>query len=300
MASRLPSLSALRAFEAAARHESFKEAAAELAVTPVAVTRQIKALEHELGLRLFDRLHRRVVLTEGGLELLADMALAFQAMHRGVERARQRAGLRRLAIGVDDTFAARWLVPRLEGFRRQHPNVEIELRHQEDNEVELDGTIYYGEVLYPSANRHVLFTETVFPVCSPALAAGPPPLRAPADLARHRLLHEGSGIDWWRRWLEAASLRDIEIGDGVVFPSSNKAYDAAVAGEGAIIGDDIITADDLAAGRLVRLFETTFPGGTYAIVVRDARGDVALSAFVDWLRAAGRAHKQRMKDLLRL
>ena len=297
MTTRMPSLSALRAFEAAARHESFKDAAAELTVTPVAVTRQIKALEHELGLRLFDRLHRRVALTEAGRELTAELAPAFDAMRRAVARARGRAGRSRLRIGIDGVFAARWLDPRLADFRSQHPEIEVELLAPEESG--LNGTIYYGAGLAPGENRYVLFRETVFPVCSPALANGQKPLREPADLIHHRLVHEGA-VDWWQRWLDAAGVEGIEITSGPVFLSGGKAYEAAVAGQGVVVGDDIVTGDDLAAGRLVRPFATTVEGSSYALVVRPAPDDLALAAFVDWLRAACRSHKQRMKELLGL
>lgn len=299
MPRRLPSLSALRTFEAAARHQSFKHAAQELAVTPVAITRQVKALEAELGLALFVRHHRGVALTEAGRELAAGLGHAFTDLHAAVERTRRRAGLRLLRIGVDRVFGERWLAPRLDAFRRLHPGLDVALTPPDDAEAWLDGVIDYGSHVEPGPRRHLLLRETVFPVCSPALLRGRRPLSAPGDLAHHRLLHEGS-IDWWQRWLHVAGADSIEATAGAAYLAPGKAYEAAVAGRGVIIGDDIVTADDLLAGRLVRPFVDVFEGNTYALLCNGPEGDQAMAAFAGWLIEAGRSHKAEMRRHLGL
>lgn len=299
MSRRIPSLAALRTFEAAARHESFKKAAEELSVTPVAVTRQVKALEQDLGLTLFERSHRKVVATPAARALAAELADAFARIRDAVGHARRHAGRTTLRIGVDRLFAERWLGPRLDAFHADHPEIAVELVPSEDGSAPLDGVIYYGANLKPSARRHILFRDTVFPVCSPALAQDSPGLREPGDLRRHRLLHEGS-VDWWQRWLELAGAEDVETTSGAVFLAAGDAYAAAARGEGVVVGDDILTAGDLLEGRLVRPFATSFEGSTYALARGTGDHGPAMDAFTAWLVDTCRAHKARMRQALGL
>jgi len=296
---RLPSLSALRTFETAARHQSFKKAAEELSVTPVAVTRQVKALEQDLGLDLFTRMHRRVILTEAGRELAVELTEAFRAMRGAVERTRERAGRRLLRIGADRVFGERWLAPRIPAFEKLHPLIEVELTPIDDDEGWIDGVIYYGTALKPGPRLHILFSDTVFPVCSPLLRQGGRRLAVPSDLARHRLLHEGS-VDWWQRWLALAGAEEVETTRGSVYLSQGQAYDAAAAGEGVVIGDDILTSGGLLDGTLIRPFDPVFEGGAYALARRGPDGEPAMAAFLDWLTATCRAHKAEMRRHLGL
>lgn len=299
MTSRLPSLSALRTFEAAARHESFKKAAEELSVTPVAVTRQVKALEQDLGFALFERRHRRVVATPAARALAEELAGAFARIRDAVGHARRHSGRTTLRIGVDAIFAERWLGPRLDAFHADHPDIAVELVPSDDSSAHLDGVIYYGANLKPSARRHILFRDTVFPVCSPALVQGAPGLREPGDLRHHRLLHEGS-VDWWHRWLELAGAEDVETTSGAVFLGPGEAYVAAARGEGVVVGDDILTAGDLLEGRLVRPFAASFEGSTYALARSPGDHGPAMDTFTTWLADTCRAHKARMRTVLGL
>ena len=296
---RLPSLPALRTFEAAARHQSFKNAAEELSVTPVAVTRQVKVLEQDLGLALFERQHRRVVLTDAGRALARELAQAFALIDRAVRHSRLQAAGLTLRIGVDPIFGARWLAPRLDAFRALHPGIAVELVWADDSNARLDSVIYYGTNLKATARRHVLFRDTVFPVCCPSLAHGEPGLREPADLARHRLLHEGS-VDWWQRWLDLAGLDDVETTSGAVFLASGEAYAAALRGEGVMVGDDIVGASELRDGTLIRPFAVTMDGGTYVLARRDPENDPAMDLFAAWLSEACRVHKAQMRRFLGL
>ncbi len=291
-------LHALRAFEAAARHESFKQAAAELGVTPVAVTRHIKGLEDELGVELFERLHRGVRLTDTGQELLETLEPAFAAMRRGVEHARRRSGQDTLRIGSDAAFAKCWLMPRLEGFHGLHPEIHVDLRPQDDND-ELDGIILYGSSQRFGRNRHLLFHEIVFPVCSPALLDNSEPIVRPSDLSRHRLLHDDSD-DWWQRWFDAAGVRGVEARGNETFLSHDRLYEAVLEGRGVLIGDAMVYGDDLLEGRLVRLFTETMVGNQFILAVRSSPRTQALDSFVTWIRAACDAHKERMKRLIDL
>lgn len=291
-------LHALRAFEAAARHESFKKAAAELAVTPVAISRHISRLEADLGQPLFDRLHRRVRLTDVGRQLRDELVPAFSAMHRGIEGARQGAGRALLRIGCEIAFARHWLGPRLESFHDRHPGIRVELDTQIGSE-EHDGIIYYGARQKTGKHRHLLCRETVFPVCSPALLECGVPLEQPSDLAHHCLLHDGSD-DWWRRWFEAAGIKGLKTGDGQTYFSHERFHEAAIEGRGVMIGDDIVYGDDIASGRLVRLFSETVEGNHFMLIVRPSPRREALDAFVAWLLTVCRDHKQRMKRLIGL
>jgi len=289
-------LHALRAFEVAARHESFKDAAAELGVTPVAITRHIKWLELELGVQLFERLHRGVRLTEIGRELSEELEPAFGGMRRGVERVRRRSGADVLRIGSETAFAKRWLVPRLDAFHARHPDVHVDLRLQDDDE-ELDCIIFYGFRQRFGRNRHLLFNETAFPVCSPVLLGGSAPLEQPSDLEHHCLLHDDSD-DWWQRWFEVAGVAGIRARSNETYFSHDRIYDAAIEGRGVMIGDDLVYGDDLAEGRLVRLFAETLPGNQFILTVRSSPRRKALDDFVDWILNACKAHEKRMKDAI--
>ncbi len=296
MTSKTLNLHALRAFEAAARLESFKDAAAELAVTPVAVTRHIKRLEGELGVELFERLHRRVRLTDAGRELRDEVVTAFAAMDRGVERARRRAGRHTLRIASETAFAKRWLAPRLGEFHRLHPHVHIDLVLQDESD-DVDGLIFYGFRQRFGRDRHLLFSETVFPMCVPMLLEGPTPLTQPSDLARHCLLHDDSD-DWWQRWFDAAGVRHVKAPNTEIYFSHDRLYEAAVAGRGVLMGDAMVYGDDLVHGRFVRLFAETIEGNQFIFALRQSPQRRALDIFVDWILAACQAHKERMKQLI--
>lgn len=289
-------LHALRAFEAAARLQSFKGAAAELGVTPVAITRHIKWLEGDLRVLLFERLHRGVRLTDVGRELREEIMPAFAALDRGVEHVRERTAKDTLHIGSETAFAKRWLAPRLDAFHQLHPEIYIDLRLQDDDE-ELDGIIFYGFRQRFGRNRHLLFNETAFPVCSPALLEGSVPLVDPRDLARHCLLHDDSD-DWWQRWFETAGLRGLKSRDNETFFSHDRIYEAAIEGRGVMIGDDMVYGDDLAEGRLVRLFDQTMAGNQFILAVRSSPPRRALDDFVAWILSACEDHKKRMQQVL--
>jgi len=289
-------LHALRAFEAAARHESFKKAASELAVTPVAVTRHIKRLEGELGVALFDRLHRGVRLTDAGRELRDDIVPAFAAMDRSVERVRRHSGRQTLHIGSETAFAKRWLAPRLAAFHELHRDVEVELSLQDEGD-EFDGLIFYGSRQRFGRDRHLLFRETVFPMCVPALLDAAAPITRPSDLARFSLLHDDSD-DWWQRWFEAAGVPAVSARNTEIFFSHDRLYEAALEGRGVLMGDAMVYGDDLAAGRFVRLFTETIAGNQFILAVRSSPRRDALDRFVTWIVDACAAHRAHMTKVI--
>lgn len=295
---RLPNLKALRAFEAAGRHLSFTRAAAELHVTQAAISHQIKALEDELGVRLFRRGARGLLLTDAGQAYLPEVAAAFARLAQATERLRQAEETGVLTVSVLPSFAARWLVPRLRHFRARHP--EIDLRVAATDKIvdfERDGidlSIRYGYGDYRGMFWEHLLAEEIFPVCSPALmqdgADGRPPLRQPEDLRRHTLLHDDLRTDW-ATWLRAAGVTGVDPHRGPGFTDSSMLLQAAVDGQGVALGRSALAGDDLAAGRLVRPFEFSLPAElAYYIVCPEHAADTPkIRAFRAWLQeeAAG-------------
>ncbi len=294
MSRRLPPLNALRAFEAAARHLSFTRAAGELNVTQAAVSHQVKALEQRLGVELFKRRARGLLLTDGAQEYLPAVREAFDLIDRATRRLDQRRAGRTsqpvLTITTMDSLAAKWLVPRLGGFQDLHPEVEVRLSTS-DHVVDLaDGDIdmgvRYGRGRYPGLVAHRLMTEELFPVCAPALLDGPVPVREPEDLRHHRVLHDDMARDW-RAWLDAAGLPDLEPSRSSTFTRSNLLIQAAIEGQGIALGRSVLVADDLAAGRLVKPFDLALPSpNAYFLVYAEERGtEPKIAAFRDWLIA---------------
>lgn len=267
MARRLPGLASLRAFEAAARHLGFTRAADELGVTPAAVSAQIRALEGQLGVRLFRRTSRTVRLTAAGETLLTAAGEALDTLARAVDRISPAAGGRlALVVSTGPSFATKWLVPRLGGFYRRHPEAALRVDVTEGlvdlARGEADLAVRFGTGEYPGLSAERLFEEEVFPVCSPRLLEGERPLRRPEDLRRHALVHdnlpmgEGEGEGWpdWRAWLLAAGVEGVDATRGLRFRQTFLVVQAAAEGQGVALGNTSMVADDLAAGRLVRPF----------------------------------------------
>jgi len=283
----LPPLTALRAFEAAARLLSFTRAADELAVTQAAVSHQIKGLEEWLGVLLFQRMPRRLVLTEAGRELLSSVRDAFDRIEAAVSRTRRNDGSGPLTVTVVPSFAAKWLVPRLGRFQAAHPDIEVRIAAdarltQFDDGVDL--AIRAGRGHWPGLVCERLLDEELFPVCSPRLLAGPMPLSEPADLRHHTLLHDDFEHDW-RMWLQAAGATGIDWRRGPRFSDSSMVVQAAVEGQGVALARSALAHEDLKAGRLVRPFRIDIASDlAYYIVCPAAHvGRHKVRAFRDWL-----------------
>ena len=306
MARPLPPLNALRAFETAGRHLSFTKAAAELNVTPAAVSHQVKALEDLLGVPLFHRLTRALRLTEAGQAALPTLGQGFDKLAQGVEQIRAFGKSEVLTISVSPSFGAMWLVPRLERFRIRHPDIEIRLDGT-DRRVDLtrddaDVALRYGPGGYSGVQVDWLFGQANTPVCSPALLNGDPPLRTPEDLRHHTLLH----VDWkdaeasWRMWLLAAGLDDIDPTRGPRFTLESMAVQAALDGQGVALVGDMLVADELAAGRLVRPFDrslsTPLSFSYYLLSPKDSDEQPKVAAFRAWLLEEARASRPEAGD----
>lgn len=250
---RLPSLNALRAFEAAARHQSFARAAAELHVSEGAVSRHIKLLEEELGLPLFIRRPRRVELTEHGRKLLPSLTRAFKAIGQGFADVAAEAP--KLKLLSQPSFSIRWLIPRLDRFRDGHPGISVNVTTGLFEWPEAAGGGYdlvfgCGPDCPEGFEAMFVAPATMTPVCSPRLLKGRG-IGAPADLAGFNLLHTTPDRRDWRIWLEEFSVSDVDWMSGETFPVLDMAIQAAVMGQGIAMGELTLLGDEMAGGELV-------------------------------------------------
>jgi LysR family transcriptional regulator, glycine cleavage system transcriptional activator len=292
MRRRLPPLNALPSFEAVARHLSFSRAADELHVTHGAVSRAVRHLEDHLGVQLMIRATRSVRLTPIGAAFAAEIRGVLEHLAAATSAATgHTAGI--VSVSTIDSFAARWLMPRLSRFRRAHGDIDVRVAMSErladfvsDG---IDIAIRCGGGQYPGLTAELLMTEDHFPVCSPKLLKGRHPLRRPADLARHTLLHDVFTVDW-AIWLRSAGINNVDPHRGPTFLSSIHAIQAAIQGEGVVLGRSALVGDDLAAGRLVRPFELSLPAGFayYVVYPPSALKRPNVKAFRDWLIAEAR------------
>jgi LysR family glycine cleavage system transcriptional activator len=292
MRPRLPPLNALPSFEAVARHLSFSRAADELRVTHGAVSRAVRNLEDHLGVQLMIRATRSVRLTSIGASFAAEIRDVLEHLAAATLAATgQTSGI--ISVSTIDSFAARWLMPRLFGFRQAHCDIDVRVATSErladfvsDG---IDIAIRCGGGHYRGLSAELLMQEDHFPVCSPKLLKGRYPLRTPADLARHTLLHDVFTVDW-AIWLHSAGIDTIDPHRGPTFLSSDHAIQAAVRSEGVVLGRSTLVADELAGGRLVRPFELSLPAGFayYLVYPPRALQRPSVKAFRDWLVAEAR------------
>jgi LysR family glycine cleavage system transcriptional activator len=292
MTSRLPSLNGLRAFEAAARHLSFTNAAAELNVTQTAISHQIKRLEEELGIRLFIRQNRALALTAEAKEYLPGIRAAFNDLRLATDRLKRKDNDHVLTVSTLASLAAKWLLPRLSAFQEAHPGIDVRITTSmglvDFRSGDVDAAIRYGRGQWPGVRADWLMADQLFPVCSPALLSGDKPLRCPEDLAHHVLLHSINEDDW-RLWLTAAGLpTDISKQHGVTFDLILMVVQAAIDGIGVAIGRTSYVQDDIAKGRLVVPFRITLPAdaGFYLVSPAGKTDSPNLAAFRQWLIAS--------------
>jgi LysR family glycine cleavage system transcriptional activator len=298
----LPPLAALRAFEAAARHLSFTRAADELHVTQAAISHQIRGLEERLGVRLFRRLPRGLVLTEEAQRYLPAVRDAFARLEAATAELLARRTGGTLTASVLPSFAAKWLVPRLGRFRAANPDIDLRIstsQHLVDFAREdVDIGIRMGRGQYPGLRVDRLFGETLVPVCSPALLAGEAPLRRPQDLKHHVLLHEDDETGW-RLWLELAGVEDVDVSHGLTFTDAAMSVQAATEGQGVALGRTALAAWDLAAGRLIRPFDVSMPHDlAYYLVCPEGGAErPRIVAVREWLLAEAARYRHELEQL---
>jgi LysR family glycine cleavage system transcriptional activator len=300
MSTRLPSLNGLRAFEAAARHLSFTQAASELNVTQTAISHQIRRLEEELGLRLFVRQNRALELTSEARDYLPGVHAAFNDLRLATDRLLRKDDGHVLTVSTLASLAAKWLLPRLSAFQEAHPGIDVRITtspslvdFQRDN---VDAAIRYGRGQWPGVRADWLMADELFPVCSPALVSGNKPLQCPQDLKDHVLLHtSNTNSDDWRLWLTAAGLpTDISKQPGVTFDLMFMTVQAAIDGLGVAMGRTSYVQDDIAKGRLLVPFKIALPADAgFYLVSPEARADSPkLRALRQWLVASASTSAQ--------
>jgi LysR family glycine cleavage system transcriptional activator len=295
MPRRLYPLNALRVFEASARNLSFKKASEELSVTAAAVSHQVKGLEEFLGLPLFRRMPRGLLLTDTGQLLLSELSEVFQSLDRAMERVIESDSRGTLTLSVAPTFAVMWLIPRLQKFYALHPDLDVRIStglslidfHRDD----FDAAIRLGSGQWLGLEAIELLDETVTPMCSPRLLEGPDAIRSPDDLSKHVLLHNHS-MDYdpeaptWETWLEAAGVTGVDASRGTHFSLPDHGLQAAIDGAGIVLGWRSLSAKDVAAGRVVEPFDVTLPlGSSFYLVYPEAHSHRPnIAAVRDWLK----------------
>jgi len=290
---RLP-LNGLRAFEAAARLLSFKQAADELHVTPAALSYQIRTLEEQLDVQLFTRLNRKVALTEAGSRLYPGLHDGFLRLSAAVAQVEPARSEHILVISSGPAFSAKWLTPRLSRFLERHPDIDprisANLKTSDFEKEGIDIAVRFGGGHYPGLDTIALLTESVTPMCSPDLEVDGRPLRDLDDLRRVTLIHDEStkhlaDAPDWRDWLEAAGVSDVDPERGLRFNHADHAIDAAIEGAGIALGRTVLGDRDLQLGRLVKPFDLELPMnyGFYLVTPKGTSKRPNVAAFIEWM-----------------
>lgn len=292
MVTHLPPLAALQAFEAAARHLSFKKAADELCVTPSSVSHQIKRLEDRLGLKLFLRFNREVALTRDGTHYAGAIAAALSDISHATDsisrRSKKLHTKQRLVLSANSGFIDCWLSRRLADFSKAEPQIELELHYGEDfadyRHRDADVAVHFSGSGSPGGDALALFRGVEFPVCSPSLQVNGRKLVDPKDLGSLTLLHEHDRIGW-RRWLQAANVEGVDDTLGPVFQNTQTVFSGVKAGEGVGLADEFVAYDELVAGHLVKPFSFVRESDwtVYLVQLNRNREPAAVDAFSEWL-----------------
>jgi len=299
---RLPSLNALKAFEAAARHESFTKAADELSVTQGAVSHQVKALESDLGIRLFDRDRQRLNITRAGRAYLDVIRDAFDRIALGTENLQHQSKAGAITVSTSPDFAAKWLVNRLGRFAESHPDIDLRvsatMHHVDFAREDVDLAVRHGDGKWAGLDVVRLCSEELFPVCSPKLLSGRNRLQTPRDVLRFPLLHLDERKDW-SEWLEVAGVTDAQPSHGPVMNRASMIIDAAVDGQGVALARTTLAAWDLINGRLARPFAAALRlSKSYWIVCPKATSTLPkVAVFRDWLLSEAFSDMRRLQAL---
>jgi LysR family glycine cleavage system transcriptional activator len=295
----IPGTRALRTLVVAGRHLNFTRAADELALTPAAVSYQIKEIEDQLGVQLFLRSSRSIKLTDAGLILHEAAQEALDQLNRAMTRVhRLSRGAAQLRVSVDPQVATKWLMGRVDQFRKLYPTIELrfdvayEVRDFELDDI--DVAIRFGMGKYPGLAAHRLFENVIVPVCSPRLLHSGKPLNEPRDLLQHTLAHiewSRPGMTWpnWYQWMAAAGIADFDDSRTIVFERSSDAIQAALTGDAVALADFTMVANDLSEGRLIRPFELSIAVPSefayFLVYPEEMVLDPQIIAFREWILA---------------
>ncbi len=293
----LPNLNSIRAFEAVARHLSITRASKELNVTQAAVSHQIKGLEKQMGVMLFRRHNKGLLLTKEGQAMVQPMTNAFD-MIADATNLIFNSEVQILKLSMLSSFATGWLMPRLAGFYGEYPNIDIRILvtsrdtdFLKTGDVDLD--LRYGDGKWPHVDSQKFMNEEIFPVCSPALLEGDIPLKSLDDLSHHMLLHDHKDIGW-KEWLDDAGVKGIDHSRGPGFFQSHLTLQAAALGHGIALGRMPLVSESLKTGDLVRPFDISLPTGMgyYMVNTNTATDKSKIRAFTNWLMEEVRLFEQ--------
>ncbi|OZI31220.1 LysR family transcriptional regulator [Bordetella genomosp. 10] len=292
----IPPLNPLRAFEVAARHLSFTRAAEELCVTPSAVSHQIKVLEDNLGVPLFVRDSKSLILTSAGKAYLPGVQEAFRQLVQATYRVQRERQMQALKLNLPPTFAVKWLIPRMKRFKARHPEIDLRVsttKNMSDFERDdVDVEVRYGRGDYPGLHAERCLAVEVTPVCSPALLDGAAPLARADDLRHHTLLHDDSTYDDvsnpdWATWMAHAGVSGVDTSRGPSFWPSHLVIDAAIDGLGVALAKRNWVRRDIAAGRLVEPFPDLalrIEFSYFLVYPEERESDPRIQAFAAWVR----------------
>jgi LysR family glycine cleavage system transcriptional activator len=303
---RLVHLNALRAFEATARLGSYVRAAGELGVTPAAVGQHVRLLEEQFGGVLFERQGNKLVLTEAARAVLPDIKDAFDRLARAEDRLRESRRAPLVTVTLPPSFAAKWLIPRIEGFRMAYPDVDLRLdttdRLADLPRENIAVGIRYGAGRYPSLDATLLMPEEMFPVCSPSLVTRVRKLREPDDLRHFKLIHDTTmeshaSFPTWATWLKASGAGKVDARPGLRINSSIMALQAAIEGQGVALARSVIVAGDLRDGRVIRPLRPSCATNYSYYLVYPAGLPLSrsASAFCHWLKQEAQAFQEQWR-----
>ena len=289
MSKRLPPLNALRVFDSAARHLSFTKAAEELFVTQAAVSHQIKTLEEFLGLKLFRRRNRSLLLTEEGQSYYLDIKEIFSSINEATRKLLARSAKGALTVSLSPSFAIQWLVPRLSGFNQAYPGIDVRIQAVDREEDKLaddvDVAIFYGRGNWTGLRTDRLYAEYLIPVCAPSLLTGEKPLKTPSDLIYHTLLHDTSRRDWQAYVRQLEIQNQINVQQGPIFSHSSMVIQAAVHGQGVALVNNVMARSEIESGRLVRPFQDVLVSkNAFYLVCQDSQAELGkIAALRKWI-----------------
>lgn len=294
MSRKIPPLNALKSFEAAARHLSFTKASDELFVTQAAVSHQIKALEEFLGIKLFLRKNRSLLLTEEGQSYFLDIKDIFSSLVDATNKLLAKGAKGVVTVCLPPSFAIHWLVPRLSQFSELQPDIDVRIKASEHDTEELtddvDIAVYYGKGQWPDLHADLIHRDSLAPVCSPLLIKEDKPLYELSDLRNYTLLHDSSRQNWCE-WIRQFGITGVNVNQGPIFSHSTMVNQAAVLGQGIALAHSFLVQPEIDAGRLMYPFkERLMSRKSFYLVCRESQAELGkIVAFRDWLLAVVKA-----------